>query len=153
MTFYHQEVINMKENLLPKEQLCEQVIWAKKFIDNNATDNINLNRIASAACLSKFHFLRLFKSLYGRTPHQYLTEVRIEKAKQLLRSGLPVADACFLTGFESVSSFKALFKKCTGFTPSLYQNRLKNKQDISQTPYRFLPFFYSLQKSNIQDSK
>lgn len=153
MTFYHQQVIMIKENLLPKDYLCEQVIKAKEFIDENASGNITLNSIASAAYLSKFHFLRLFKSLYGRTPHQYLTEIRIEKAKQLLRSGLPVADTCFLTGFESISSFKALFKKCTGLTPSRYQNSLKQRQEISQTPYRFLPFFYSRQKSNFEDSK
>ena len=153
MTFYCEQVILIKKNCFPKDHLCERVLQAKEFINKNLSGNINLNGIASAACLSKFHFLRLFKSLYGRTPHQYLTDVRIEKAKQLLQSGLPVSDTCFLTGFESVSSFKGLFKKCTGFTPFLYQNRLKHKQEISQTPYRFLPFFYSVKKSNIQDSK
>jgi len=153
MNFYQQHIVSLKKTVIPKDYLCEQVIKAKEFIDKNATDTINLNRIASHACLSKFHFLRLFKSLYGRTPHQYLTGVRIEKAKQLLRSGLPVSDTCFLTGFESISSFKALFKKSTGLTPSLYQKQLKSKQEISQTIYRFLPFFYSFEKSNFKDSQ
>ena len=153
MTFYCQQVNLIKKNCFPKDHLCRRAIEAKRFITENFSGNIGLSSIASAACLSKFHFLRLFKSLYGRTPHQYLTQVRIEKAKQLLQSGLPVSDTCFLTGFESVSSFKGLFKKCTGFTPSFYQNRLKHRQEISQTPYRFLPFFYSVQKSNIQDGK
>lgn len=149
MTFYQQQIINIRDTIYPKEYLCEQVMSAKKFIDDNFTDKINLDTIAAEACFSKFHFLRLFKSLYGQTPHQYLTEIRIEKAKQLLRTGLPVSDVCFLTGFESISSFKGLFKRSTGFTPSFYQKQLKDKQEISQTAYRFLPFFFSLKKSNI----
>ena len=148
MNFYSRQIQSLKEKYLLKDHLVAQVMQAKKFIDTNFAGNISLKEIADAAYSSKFHFLRLFKSLYGRTPHQYLTEVRIEKAKQLLRSGLPVSDTCFLTGFESISSFKALFKRCTGFTPSSYQKQLKQKQEISQTPYRFLPAFYSFQKSN-----
>jgi transcriptional regulator GlxA family with amidase domain len=125
MTFYQQQIVSLKNKFFPKDHLCEKVISAKRFIDANFSNRISLDAIAAEACISKFHFLRLFKSLYGRTPHQYLTEVRIQKAKQLLRSGLPVADVCFSTGFESVSSFKGLFKKSTCLTPSLYQKRLK----------------------------
>jgi len=148
MTFYQQQVITIRNNIYPREYLCEQVIRAKKFIDENFSDKINLDDIATEACFSKFHFLRLFKLLYGRTPHQYLTEIRIEKVKQLLRTGLPVSDVCYLTGLESISSFKGLFKRSTGHTPATYQKQLKDKQEISQTPYRFLPFFFSLKKSN-----
>ncbi|HET6993456.1 MAG TPA: AraC family transcriptional regulator [Chitinophagaceae bacterium] len=139
MTFYQQQILSIKNKFVPGDHLCEKIISAKRFIDQNFSNRISLDAIACEACISKFHFLRLFKSLYGRTPHQYLTEVRIEKAKQLLRAGLPVADTCFLTGFESVSSFKALFKRSTRQTPSFYQKRAK--PGISQTAYRFLPFF------------
>ncbi len=153
MTFYHSQVISLRDNMHPREYLCEQVIRARKFIDENFSNRINLSEIAGEACFSKFHFLRLFKLIYGRTPHQYLTEVRIRKAKQLLRTGVPVSEVCFLTGFESVSSFKGLFKRSTGFTAACYQKQLKNKGEISGTPYRFLPFFFAFKKSNFQDSK
>jgi transcriptional regulator GlxA family with amidase domain len=148
MTFYQQQVITIRDKIYPKEYLCNRVIQAKKFIDENFSDSINLDDIAAEACFSKFHFLRLFKLLYGQTPHQYLTGIRIEKAKQLLRTGLPVPDVCFLTGFESISSFKGLFKRSTCYTPAAYQKQLKDKQELSQTPYRFLPFFFSFKKSN-----
>ena len=146
MTFYHCQVLSTRKNIYPKEYLCDQVTRARHFIDQNFANNINLNGIAGEACYSKFHFLRLFKLLYGRTPHRYLTEVRIKKAKQLLQTGLPVPEVSFLTGFESVSSFKGLFKRYTGFTPGPYQRQLKHKQEISQKPYRFFPFTFSLKK-------
>lgn len=152
MTFYHQQILSIKEALFPKDHLCEQVMRAKKFIDSNFSNNISLNDIAGEAYCSKFHFLRLFKQVYGQTPHQYLTGVRIEKAKQFLKTGLPVSDVCFSVGFESISSFKTLFKHSTGSTPAVYQKQLKDKQRLSATPFRFLPFFFSLKNSNIQDS-
>jgi AraC-like DNA-binding protein len=153
MTFYHQQVLTIRGNVFPKEYLCNQVIRSKKFIDKNFATNISLNDIAGEAYYSKFHFLRLFKLIYGRTPHQYLTDVRIEKAKQLLRTGLPVSEVCFSVGFDSISSFKGLFKRYTSFTPASYQQQLKHKHEISQTAFRFLPFFFSLKKSNFQDRK
>jgi AraC-like DNA-binding protein len=146
MTFYHQQILIIRENIFPKEYLCRQVMQAKKFIENNFANNIGLNDIAGEAYYSKFHFLRLFKHLYGRTPHQYLTAVRIEKAKQLLRARLPVSEVCFLVGFDSISSFKGLFKRYTNFTPFSYQQQLKCRQEICETAFRFLPFFFSLQK-------
>jgi len=153
MTFYHHQILSIRKNIYPKEYLCDHIINAKNFIDQNFANNINLNGIAGEAYFSKFHFLRLFKLIYGQTPHQYLTGVRIKKARQLLQTGLPVSEVCFLTGFESISSFKGLFKRYTGFTPASYQRQLKNKQEISQTPFRFLPFFFAFKKSNFQDSK
>jgi AraC-like DNA-binding protein len=153
MTFYHQQILSIRKNIFPKEYLCNRVILAKKFIDQNFANNIDLNDIAGEAYYSKFHFLRLFKIIYGRTPHQYLTEVRIEKTKQLLRAGLPVAEVCFLTGFESISSFKGLFKRYTNFTPARYQEQLKHKQKISETAFRFLPFYFSLKKAIFETEK
>jgi AraC-like DNA-binding protein len=153
MTFYHQQILSIRQNIFPKEYLCNQVIQSKKFIDKNFANNIGLNEIAGEAYYSKFHFLRLFKIIYGRTPHQYLTDVRIEKAKQLLRSGLPVSEVCFLVGFDSVSSFKGLFKRYNNLTPSRYLQQLKHKPEISETAFRFLPFFFSLKKSNFQVSE
>jgi len=79
--------------------------------------------------------------------------VKIEKAKQLLQTGMSISEVCFSVGFDSVSSFKGLFKRYTNFTPAYYQKQLKHKKEISQTPLRFLPFFFSLKKSNFQDGK
>jgi AraC-like DNA-binding protein len=117
MTYYHEQILKISPEIYGKEYLSSQVIRAKLFIDKHFADNLNLDHIAVEAFFSKFHFIRLFKKHYGRTPHQYLKEVRIAKAKTLLRTGMNVTGVCFAVGFHSVPSFTALFKKITGSTP------------------------------------
>ena len=75
----------------PRQYLYLRTVRAKLFIDANFASDIDLDKIADEACFSKFHFVRLFKSIYGRTPHQYLTDVRIEQAKEYLADGQTVA--------------------------------------------------------------
>jgi len=118
MTFYNEQVIKLCDELFSKEYQINQIAVAKLFIDSHFSDNIDLNCLSGVSLFSKFHFIRLFKRYYGRTPYQYLTEVRVARAKQLLKSGIPVSQACFSVGFDSVTSFTGLFKKITGSTPS-----------------------------------
>ena len=105
----------------PKVYLYKRIVQAKLFIDSNYTGNIDLDNIADEAYFSKFHFIRLFKNIYGKTPHQYLTAVRIEKAMLLLRNNKAVSEVCYAVGFISASSFTAFFKQITGLTPSAFQ--------------------------------
>jgi AraC-like DNA-binding protein len=124
----------------PKVYLYRRIVQAKLFIDSNYASNIDLDNIADEAYFSKFHFIRLFKKIYGKTPHQYLTVVRIEKAMQLLRTDIPVSDVCYSVGFESLSSFSGLFKLIVGLTPSAYQTQqLQIKAQILKTPLKFIP--------------
>jgi AraC-like DNA-binding protein len=87
----------------PKIYLYKRIVQAKIFIDTNYNLDIDLDNISDEACFSKFHFIRLFKKAYGKTPHQYLTVVRIEKAVELLQSGQQVSEVCYAVGFDSVS--------------------------------------------------
>ena len=130
----------------PKVYLYRRIVQAKLFIDSNYADNIDLDNIADEAYFSKFHFIRLFKKIYGKTPHQYLIVVRIEKAMQLLRTNQPVSDVCYAVGFESLSSFSGLFKRIVGVTPSAYlaqQQQLKIQ--ILKTPLKFVPACFAYQ--------
>ena len=123
-----------------KMYLYKRIVQAKLFIDNHYAENIDLSNIAHEAYFSKFHFVRLFKSIYGKTPHLYLTAVRINKAKELLKNNLSVLDVCLLVGFDSPTSFTATFKKNTGSTPSAFQNGNKiRKQQISDKPLSVVP--------------
>jgi AraC-like DNA-binding protein len=125
MTFYHEQILKIKTEVYSKEYLCEQVIQSKLFIEKEFSKNISLDDIATKAFFSKFHFIRLFKRHYGRTPYQYLKEVRITKAKSLLQAGMTVKEVCVSVGFDSITSFTGLFKKITGFSPIAYQNNKK----------------------------
>lgn len=124
----------------PKVYLYRRIVQAKLFIDNNYAGKIDLDNISDEAYFSKFHFIRLFKNIYGKTPHQYLTVVRIEKALQLLRADIPVAEVCFSVGFDSLTSFSGLFKRSVGVTPSAYlMQQQQIKAQILQMPLRFVP--------------
>jgi AraC-like DNA-binding protein len=124
----------------PKIYLYQRVVQSKLFIDQNYADGIDINNISDEACFSKFHFIRLFKSIYGKTPHQYLTIVRIEKAMQLLRADFPVTEVCFAVGFESASSFSGLFKRLVGTSPYAYLLQQQEiKAQILMTPLNFVP--------------
>lgn len=128
----------------PKVYLYRRIVQAKLFIDNNYAEKIDLNNISNEAYFSKFHFIRLFNTIYGRTPHQYLKYVRIENAKELLKKGTPVTDVCFQVGFDSVSSFSGLFSKVVGTSPSAYlMQHQQTQQKISSTPLAFVPGCYA----------
>jgi AraC-like DNA-binding protein len=130
----------MEEETYPKVYLYRRIVQAKLYIDSNYADEIDLDNIANEAFFSKFHFIRLFKKIYCQTPHQYLTAVRIERAKLLLQTEMAVANVCFSVGFESVSSFTGLFKRLTSTTPSHYQRlQLKRKEEIHKMPLQFIP--------------
>jgi|SRR6188474_2572834 len=126
MTFYRDEIARLNKVLYPHDDLTKQIIEAKLFIDRHFSEDINLDKIANKALVSKFHFIRVFRKYYGRTPNQYLQEVRIEKAKKLLQKGNSINEVCNAIGFASKTSFISLFKKMTGLTPIAYQNKKSN---------------------------
>jgi AraC-like DNA-binding protein len=149
----------MMTDRFPKIYLYRRIVQAKLFIDDHFADSINLGDIADEAFFSKFHFIRLFKMTYDKTPHQYLTLVRIEKAKLLLQTNRSIADVCFFVGFDSVSSFTGLFKRITTMTPSIYQQQqLIRRNEINNAPLKFIPNCFAEQKgwtknSNFQEVK
>jgi len=115
------------------ERLCR----ARTFIDECYDLPLDLDEISKQACLSRYHFLRLFRDAFATTPHQYLIHRRIEKAKELLRSQrLSVTDVCFEVGFQSLGSFSSLFRRCVGDAPVNY--RARELQSLRKVPPCFL---------------
>ncbi|HVZ97522.1 MAG TPA: AraC family transcriptional regulator [Chitinophagaceae bacterium] len=125
-------------------EIYTRIVSAKVFIDNHFEQPIHLEQISAKACLSKFHFHRLFKSVYKKTPHEYITARRLDKAKQLLqKEGISITDVCNLVGFESLGSFSLLFKKRHGFTPQYYRNiAYLKKKLVQEQPRHFVPHCY-----------
>jgi AraC-like DNA-binding protein len=113
---------------------------ARRFIDECYHLPIDLTEISKQACLSRYHFLRLFRDTFDTTPHQYLIQKRIEKAKELLRvRTLSVTDVCFEVGFESLGSFSSLFRKCVGHAPINYRRR--EHESLKKVPGCFVQMF------------
>ena len=148
----------MTKELYPKVYLYRRIVKAKLFIDSNYAENIDLDNIADEAFFSKFHFTRLFKKTYNKTPHQYLTFVRTERSKLLLQEDMLVAEVCYAVGFDSISSFTGLFKRLTGQTPSAYQQvHQKIKEEIKTEPLKHIPNCFAemkgwTKKSNFQEA-
>jgi len=126
LKYYNEHINKLNNDIYSKEYLTKHIIQAKQYIDKHYTDKLNLNEIAEKAFISKFHFIRLFKSLYGVTPYQYLKAVRIDNAKQLLISQISISNVCSTVGFDSLTSFSTLFKKITGKTPYQFQKQKSN---------------------------
>ena len=128
MTYYSRQVELLSAELYANIYLVKRVIQAKYFIDKNFDTAISLDTICKEVCISKFHLIRSFKKLYGVTPYQHLTFLRIKKAKELLQTNLTVSAVCYHLGFDSPTSFSGLFKKIVGKTPVEFQRSKRKKQ-------------------------
>jgi AraC family transcriptional regulator len=101
-----------------REELWRRVNRARDFLHAHLGSAVRLSEVAAAACLSPFHLLRTFQSVFRQTPHQYLNQCRLERAKFLLeKTRIPVTDICLDCGFTSLGSFSALFHKSCGISP------------------------------------
>ena len=97
---------------------------ARDLADRAYADALDLDALAAAANVSKFHFVRSFAATYGETPMRYLTRRRIERAQDLLRSAnLTVTEVCMLVGFSSLGSFSSRFRELVGESPTEYRDR------------------------------
>jgi two-component system response regulator YesN len=106
---------------------------AIKYIHNNFSTDISLDRVAGTAGISKYHFSRLFKEMTGLTYQSYLNRVRIEQAKKLLNDEeLSITDTGYAVGYSDLTHFERIFKKLTGTTPSQYRRRTSSLPASSQ---------------------
>lgn len=121
-----------------KRYLYQRIVKAKLFIDNNYFNPLNLDNISGEAYFSKYHFIRLFKLLYGKTPNNYLIKVRIDHAKTILAKGHSVLETSMLVEFDSPTSFTGTFKKHVGMAPSEY----RSEQEIKRTAIKANPFLF-----------
>ena len=99
---------------------------AIEFMHDNFGREIAVEEIACAAYLSEYHFARFFKQISGVTPHVYLANLRLERARKLLaETALPISEIAALVGYQSQSHFTKMFKSVTGVTPRAYREAAK----------------------------
>jgi AraC-like DNA-binding protein len=97
------------------------LLRARDYIHDNNEDDISIDDLSRAAHLSKYHFIRLFRSQFGLTPHQYVINHRINRVREELAKGTPSTDVAARFGFFDVSHMNRHFKRAYGLTPRQYQ--------------------------------
>ncbi|HBX23018.1 MAG TPA: hypothetical protein DEF34_05220 [Desulfotomaculum sp.] len=93
------------------------------FMTEHCTENLTLEDMAQLTNYSPFHFIKIFKSETGNTPFQYLLDIKLSRAKDMLthRKEMTITEICYLCGFNNLSHFTAVFKRKTGVSPSRYR--------------------------------
>lgn len=123
----HQRVLREAETVpamrrSTRIEIYHRLSLARDYIEASMEKPITLADYSGVACLSPHHFLRMFKEVYGETPHQFLTRIRLKCARNLLvKTEIPVTEICFLVGFESLGSFSTLFKRHFGKSPMAFR--------------------------------
>ncbi|HXG48219.1 MAG TPA: helix-turn-helix domain-containing protein [Methylomirabilota bacterium] len=98
---------------------------AKEYIAAHQTEDLSLGQVAKAVNTSTFYFCKMFKKVTGINFTDYLSRLRIEKAKNLLLNpNLRVSEIAFEVGFQSLTHFNRVFKRILGESPTRYRSRL-----------------------------
>lgn len=113
---------NLPAGLDASIYIPERLLRAISYIEQNLPNPLYLDDIARQACLSKYHFCRMFKKHVGVTPIRFMLSRRIDRAKRLLRRPeFTISSVAIRTGFCDQSEFNKQFKRITGITPSAYR--------------------------------
>ena len=116
-----------------RQEVFRRLHWARDFIDATFRDDVSIGTLAKVACMSPFHFHRLFKRAFDETPMQRVQRLRLDAAARLLESSeLDVTRICLEVGFTSLGSFSALYRRRFGDSPRGY----RQKRRIGEVPWR-----------------
>ena len=120
--------LSMKSNQLAVQSANSEppvITKAKQFIQEHHTEELSLGQVAQAVHTSLFYFCKLFRKVTGINFTEYVSRVRIEKAKNLLLNpNLRISEIAYEVGFQSLTHFNRVFKKLIGQSPTEYRSRL-----------------------------
>ncbi|MGB9177928.1 MAG: AraC family transcriptional regulator [Pyrinomonadaceae bacterium] len=107
----------------------QAVTRARDYLVEHYAENVSLENLARIANLSPFHFNRVFSEQFGMPPHSFQTQLRVSRARMLLREGWTIPQVASETGFADQSHLNRHFKRLAGVTPGQYRLSSKNVQD------------------------
>jgi AraC-like DNA-binding protein len=113
---------------LGHERQAVKLAWS--YLMEHYVDNISLRELARIAGLSPFHFSRVFSEAFGMPPHSFQTQLRVSRAKALLRLGRSISEVACETGFADQSHLNRHFKRLVEPSPGRYRSGSKNVQYI-----------------------
>ncbi len=127
LSIFAQHLSMISNQVLVQQQNSEPpvITKAKAFIQDHQHEDISLGDVAKSVNTSTFYFCKMFKKVTGINFTNYLSRVRIEKAKNLLLNpNLRVSEIAFEVGFQSLTHFNRVFRKIVGQSPSEYRSQL-----------------------------
>jgi AraC-like DNA-binding protein len=107
---------------------------AALWLEANVDQTLSLDALAQRVQLSPFHFLRLFSSVLGVTPHQYLVQLRLREAARLLveQHARHISDIAYSVGFGDLSNFVRTFRRAAGVSPRTFRQAARGDRKILQ---------------------
>lgn len=105
-----------------REEIIRRLYFAIEYINDSPNKIFDLDVISSISCLSKYHFSRLFKEIYGMTPWNYHFEIKMNYCKSLLiNNTISIRELSEKLGYSSISAFSRSFKNYHGYAPSFFE--------------------------------
>lgn len=119
----------LKKNIAPDNESKSDIVYtALRYLENNYFQNVNVSRLAAELGVTRSYFTSLFTEKTGLSPYNYLTELRVGKARDLLEnSDLRISEVAYSVGFSGLERFSEMFKKYTGLSPVAYRNSKKTR--------------------------
>ena len=128
MFFKLTKYITIMDKPLSRSPSADSIKLAMEYIQENYSQQITIEELSAICNMSQGHFCRLFKQYTLKTPVQYINNIRLSKAMELLISGeKKVLDVAFDTGFNSLSYFIGVFKEGVGITPTKFRKEYGKK--------------------------
>lgn len=115
----HADVIHREPSKGPEKQVVKRI---RDYLEANADQNPSLEELARLSQLNPYHLIRVFRQETGLPPHVYFEQIRIHKARRLLRDGAAIADVATQLGFTDQSHLHRHFRRLTGITPGAYRS-------------------------------
>jgi AraC-like DNA-binding protein len=112
-------------------EVYRRIVNSVEYMHDCYDENISLDELSRQANISKYHYVRLFKNIYGATPNTYFARIKISKAKEFIKNtDSPLTEISHSLGFENLSHFSMKFKKFTGLKPTDFRAGRKKSNII-----------------------
>jgi AraC-like DNA-binding protein len=118
----------------PSGRAPRAVRRARAFLHEALAEKVTLDDLAERAAMDKFHLVRAFRAQVGLPPYEYLTYLRVSRARELLRAGVLVAEAAQEVGFCDESQLHRHFRRIVGVTPGAYARSFLRRTNVPTSP-------------------
>lgn len=109
-----------------------RLLRARDLLHAQYAGPVRIDDLADAAGLSRWHFQRCFRAVFGVAAHDYLSRLRLQRAREALAGGASVTETCMAVGFASLGTFSAWFARGTGAAPRRWQQTMRRLVVVPQ---------------------